>query len=84
VYRHSEGAPTDERIKSLLEIGRIQVERYKGADAWEKAFTAFNLAQDQVSHPSEKTVHPTPEQCFSTLQLTPQKNPNLDLQLLPR
>jgi hypothetical protein len=42
----SEGAPTDERIKSLLEIGRIQVERYKGADAWEKAFTAFNLAQE--------------------------------------
>jgi hypothetical protein len=23
----------------------VQVERYKGADAWEKAFTAFNLAQ---------------------------------------
>jgi hypothetical protein len=37
----SEGAPTDERIKSLLEIGRIQVERYKGADAWEKAFTSL-------------------------------------------
>jgi hypothetical protein len=38
-------------------------------------------------HPSEKTAHPTPEQCFSTLQLTLQKNPNLDLQLhrfLPR
>jgi hypothetical protein len=45
----SEGAPTDERIKSLLEIGRIQVERYKGADAWEKAFTAFNLAQEDES-----------------------------------
>jgi selenocysteine lyase/cysteine desulfurase len=61
----SEGAPTDERIKSLLEIGRIQVERYKGADAWEKAFTAFNLAppnsqvyrHNQVLHPYEKIVH---------------------------
>ncbi len=35
----------EEKIKILLEIGRIQVERYKGADAWENAFTAFNLAQ---------------------------------------
>ncbi|AYQ57811.1 hypothetical protein BTHERMOSOX_1253 [Bathymodiolus thermophilus thioautotrophic gill symbiont] len=42
----SENAPTEDRIKNLLEIGRIQVERYKGADAWEKAFTAFTLAQD--------------------------------------
>jgi hypothetical protein len=42
----SESAPAEERIKILLEIGRIQVERYKGADAWEKAFTAFNLAQE--------------------------------------
>ncbi len=42
----SESAPSEERIKILLEIGRIQVERYKGADAWEKAFTAFSLAQD--------------------------------------
>jgi hypothetical protein len=42
----SEGSPVEDRIKNLLEIGRIQVERYKGADAWEKAFTAFNLAQE--------------------------------------
>ena len=34
----SESAPAEERIKILLEIGRIQVERYKGADAWEKAY----------------------------------------------
>ncbi|HAO86732.1 MAG TPA: hypothetical protein DCQ69_02645, partial [Gammaproteobacteria bacterium] len=40
----SEGSPVEDRIKNLLEIGRIQVERYKGSDAWEKAFTAFNLA----------------------------------------
>lgn len=40
-----ENAPVEERIKNLLEIGRIQVERYQGADAWEKAFTAFNLSQ---------------------------------------
>ena len=42
----SEGSPVEDRIKNLLEIGRIQVERYKGSDAWEKAFTAFNLAQE--------------------------------------
>ncbi len=42
----NEGAPVEDRIKTLLEIGRIQVERYKGADAWEKSFTAFNLAQE--------------------------------------
>ena len=42
----SEAAPVEERIKILLEIGRIQVERYKGADAWEKAHTAFELAHD--------------------------------------
>ncbi|SMM99565.1 hypothetical protein SPONL_679 [uncultured Candidatus Thioglobus sp.] len=42
----NEATPAEERIKVLLEIGRIQVERYKGADAWKKAFTAFNLAQD--------------------------------------
>lgn len=42
----NEGAPIEDRIKTLLEIGRIQVERYKGADAWEKGFTAFNLAQE--------------------------------------
>lgn len=42
----SEAAPVEDRIKVLLEIGRIQVERYKGADAWEKAHTAFDLAHD--------------------------------------
>ena len=42
----SESSPVEDRIKNLLEIGRIQVERYKGSDAWEKAFTAFNLAQE--------------------------------------
>ncbi len=42
----NEGTLVEERIKALLEIGRIQVERYKGADAWEKAFTAFSLAQE--------------------------------------
>lgn len=42
----SEAAPVEDRIKNLLEIGRIQVERYKGADAWEKGHTAFNLAQE--------------------------------------
>lgn len=42
----SDNAPVEQQIKHLLEIGRIQVERYKGADAWDKAFTAFNLAQD--------------------------------------
>lgn len=42
----SEAAPVEERIKVLLEIGRIQVERYKGSDAWEKAHTAFDLAHD--------------------------------------
>ncbi len=40
-------APVTERIKNLLEIARIQVERYKGAQAWEKAFTAFNVAQQE-------------------------------------
>ncbi|MBE8190458.1 MAG: hypothetical protein HAW58_06380 [Candidatus Thioglobus sp.] len=39
-------AAADDKIKILLEIGRIQVERYKGADAWEKGFAAFNLAQE--------------------------------------
>ncbi len=42
----SEAAPAEERIKTLLEIGRIQVERYKGADAWEKSHTAFELAKE--------------------------------------
>lgn len=42
----SEDASAEERIKLLLEIGRIQVERYKGADAWEKASQAFDLAHE--------------------------------------
>lgn len=39
-------SPVEERIKVLLEIARIQVERYKGSDAWSKASEAFNLAHD--------------------------------------
>jgi len=42
----SDNSPAEERINHLIEIGRIQVERYKGNDAWEKAFTAFDLAQE--------------------------------------
>lgn len=44
----NEQTDVQEKIKNLLEIGRIQVERYKGADAWEKAFTAFTLAQEHT------------------------------------
>jgi len=46
LVKMGDSSGVDERIKVLLEIGRIQVERYKGADAWDKAFTAFNLAAD--------------------------------------
>lgn len=42
----SHDASAEERIKILLEIGRIQVERYKGADTWEKASQAFDLAHE--------------------------------------
>ena len=42
----SDDSPVKDRINHLIEIGRIQVERYKGNDAWEKAFTAFDLAQE--------------------------------------
>lgn len=42
----NEDVLTEERVKNLLEIARIQIEFYKGSDAWEKAFTAFNLAQE--------------------------------------
>ena len=38
--------PVEDRINTLLEIARIQVERYKGADAWEKAMKAFDLAKE--------------------------------------
>ncbi len=36
----------EEHINTLLEIARIQVERYKGADAWEKGMLAFDLAKE--------------------------------------
>jgi hypothetical protein len=36
----------EDKINTLLEIARIQVERYKGADAWERAMTAFDLAKE--------------------------------------
>jgi hypothetical protein len=33
-----------DKIKHLTEIAFIQIDRYKGEDAWQKAFEAFNLA----------------------------------------
>ena len=33
-----------ERIDTLIEIAHLQVERFEGADAWEKAMTAFDLS----------------------------------------
>jgi hypothetical protein len=36
----------EDQINTLLEIGRIQVERYKGADAWGKGMKAFDLAKN--------------------------------------
>ncbi len=41
-----ENTPVEDEINNLLEIGRIQVERYKGADAWDRGSKAFNLAID--------------------------------------
>ena len=41
-----ESTPVEERLNTLLEIARIQVERYQGADAWDKAMQAFDLAKD--------------------------------------
>ena len=41
-----ESAPIEDRLNTLLEIARIQVERYQGADAWDKAMQAFDLAKD--------------------------------------
>jgi hypothetical protein len=38
--------PVEERINTLLEIARIQVERYQGSDAWDKAMAAFELARE--------------------------------------
>ncbi|BAF62034.1 hypothetical protein [Candidatus Vesicomyidisocius calyptogenae] len=42
----TDDTPVEEKINNLLEIGRIQVELYKGLDAWEKAFIAFDIARD--------------------------------------
>lgn len=42
----NEATPVEERVNTLLEIARIQVERYQGADAWDKAMQAFDLAKD--------------------------------------
>ena len=36
---------TEDKIDILLRIARIQIERYQGADAWDKAFLAFTLAE---------------------------------------
>ena len=41
-----ETTPVEDRVNTLLEIARIQVERYQGADAWDKAMQAFDLAKD--------------------------------------
>ena len=41
-----ESTPVEDRLNTLLEIARIQVERYQGADAWDKAMQAFDLAKD--------------------------------------
>ncbi|MBW5290300.1 MAG: hypothetical protein Rsou_1574 [Candidatus Ruthia sp. Asou_11_S2] len=46
IQAQTEDTLAEEQIKNLLEIGRIQVERYKGSDAWEKAFSAFDIARD--------------------------------------
>lgn len=39
--------PIEQQIKTLLEIARIQVERYQGKDAWKKGMAAFTLAQQK-------------------------------------
>lgn len=36
----------EEQINTLLEIGRIQIEQFKGKDAWDKALQAFDLAKE--------------------------------------
>ncbi len=46
IQAQTDDTPAEEQIKNLLEIGRIQVERYQGSDAWEKAFSAFDIARD--------------------------------------
>ena len=46
ILAQTQDTPVEEQINNLLEIGRIQVERYKGADAWEKSSKAFDLAKE--------------------------------------
>lgn len=46
IQAQTDDTPAEAQIKNLLEIGRIQVERYQGSDAWEKAFSAFDIARD--------------------------------------
>lgn len=36
-----------EHIADLLQVARIQVERYQGKDAWDKAFVAFGIAEKE-------------------------------------
>ena len=38
---------TEDYIICLLEIARLQVEKYEGSKAWDNAFNAFNLAVEQ-------------------------------------
>jgi hypothetical protein len=38
---------TEEYIVCLLEIARLQVEKYEGSNAWDNGFKAFNLAVEQ-------------------------------------
>jgi hypothetical protein len=44
--KQTANTPVKEKINTLLEIGRIQVERYKGTDAWDKGMQAFDLAKE--------------------------------------
>ncbi len=46
IQAQTEDTPAEEQIKNLLEIGRIQVERYKGSDALDQVFSAFDMAID--------------------------------------
>jgi hypothetical protein len=38
---------TEDYIVCLLEIARLQVEKYEGSNAWDNGFKAFNLAVEQ-------------------------------------
>ncbi len=49
IQAKTEDTPAEEQIKNLLEIGRIQIERYRDSDVWEKAFSAFDIARDNES-----------------------------------